>query len=173
MEYEQKQLQPTRQQSGAVRGNGRMTELDLTIRRTTLPLHSFLCKPYELSLYYILDRLPVESNNGVGDLNIMRMLSEILGCSINDAQIAMRSLVGLGLVVGPGIDTNGMESVINFPVSFDFCRRLGNYPIGFGKWLRRRSNGLKIDSITPSMYTEAYKNMIQHTKSLNYKTKDV
>jgi len=150
------QQQKSKTKSG--RTETRMTETELAIRRTTLPLHSFLTAD-ELSLYYILDRFPVQSPNGIGDPKFAGALSSIMGRSLKDTRAAISSLAALGVVLAPGTDTLGMESVIDFPVVCTFCKQLGDYPIGFGRYLRKISGDTRVDSITPMEYTKAYQKM--------------
>ena len=113
----------------------RLSEREMAMRRTTLPLHSFLTSD-ELSLYYILDRLPVRNRFGVGDRNEVAVIQKIMGCPMEVTEKALDGLVRLGIIYPPGTDTTWMESVINFPVLFDFCTRLGQHPLGFGGCLR-------------------------------------
>jgi|P1105metagenome_2_1110788.scaffolds.fasta_scaffold03652_17 hypothetical protein len=153
---EQHQQQKSRTKDG--RAETRMTEAELAIRRTTLPLHSFLTAD-ELSLYYILDRFPVRSPNGIGDPKFAGALSSIMGRSLKDTRAAIESLATLGMIQAPGTDTLGMESVIDFPIVCGFCKSLGDYPIGFGRYLRKITGDTRVDAITPLEYTKAYQKM--------------
>ena len=134
----------------------RLSEREMAMRRTTLPLHSFLTKD-ELSLYYILDRLPVRNRFGIGDRNEVAVIQKIMGCSQEDTGRALDGLVRLGIIYPPGTDTTWMESVINFPVLFDFCTRLGQHPLGFGGCLRNVTGFKDIREIGPREYGLAEK----------------
>ncbi len=134
----------------------RTSEREMAMRRTTLPLHSFLT-PGELSLYYILDRFPVRNRFGIGDRGEVAVISQIMGCSIAETDQAIDGLVRLGIIQPQGTDTTWMESIINFPALFEFCTRLGQHPVGFGACLRNVTGFKNIQLINASDYGLAEK----------------
>lgn len=136
----------------------RFSEFDLAARRTTIPLHSFL-RPDELSMYYVLDRLPVRSEVGLADNNIQHMLARIMGTSLERVRYTIDKMASLGIVVQPGTNTTYLESVIEFKIVYDLCVKLGSYPFGFGEFLRNITGNTNVDHITPKDYVTAYKNM--------------
>lgn len=129
----------------------RLSEREMAMRRTTLQLHSFLTSD-ELSLYYILDRLPVRNRFGIGDRSEVAVIQKIMGCGADETEKAVDGLVRMGLIQPPGTDTTWMESIINFPSVFEFCTRLGQHPLGFGRFLREVTGYMHIDEIGPREY---------------------
>ncbi len=136
----------------------RFSEFDLAARRTTIPLHSFL-KPDELSLYYVLDRLPVRSETGLADQDIQHLLARVMGTSVERVRYTIDKMSSMGLVVKPGKNTTYLESVIDFKVVYDLCVKLGSYPFGFGEFLRIITGNADVDSIPPSDFVKAYELM--------------
>ncbi len=133
----------------------RFSEFDLAARRTTIPLHSFL-RPDELSLYYVLDRLPVRSEIGLADNSIQHTLARIMGTSVERVRYTIDKLASLGIIIAPGKNTAYLESVIEFKIVYDLCCKLGSYPFGFGEFLRNVTGNMNVDSITPADYVKAY-----------------
>lgn len=138
----------------------RFSEQELAMKRTTLPLHSFLDSA-ELSVYYILDRMPVRNAAGIGDRRTVRTIAKVAGMTTECAQRAIESLVSLGLVQEPGRDTTMTGSAIRFSDVYELCRKLGDYPVGFGKYLRRLSGNTMASRIQPKLFVEAMGNMMK------------
>ncbi len=136
----------------------RFSEFDLAARRTTIPLHSFL-KPDELSLYYVLDRLPVRSETGLADNDIQCLLARVMGTSVDRVKYTIGKMAQMGLVVKPGKNTTYLESVIEFKTVYDLCVKLGSYPFGFGEFLRLVTDNMDVNEISPSHFVDAYKMM--------------
>jgi len=149
-----KKNQKTKINMGAHKGS-RFSEFDLAARRTTIPLHSFL-KPDELSLYYVLDRLPVRSETGLADHDIQHLLARVMGTSIERVRYTIDKMASLGIVVKPGKNTTYLESVIEFKVVYDLCVKLGSYPFGFGEFLRIVIGNSNVDNISPAAFVKAY-----------------
>lgn len=137
----------------------RFSEQELAMKRTTLPLHSFLGLD-ELSVYYVLDRMPVRSPLGIGDQKAVRTVARIAGFEVGRAQRAIDGLVALGLVREPGTDTTMAESVIRFSEVYALCKKLGDYPVGFGKYLRKWSGDTAACEIAPGTFLAAMKDMM-------------
>ena len=134
----------------------RFSGTELLMRRSTLPLHSFL-SANELSLYYILDRFPVHSQTGLADRNIVTVLSRIMAISYGETERTIRNLYRLGFIDEPGTDTSWLETALNFPVITDFCSKLGAHSPGFGMCLRNVTQLKNVDEITPSEFGMAEK----------------
>lgn len=153
----------------------RLSEREMAMRRTTLPLHSFLTGD-ELSLYYILDRLPIRNRFGIGDKGEVAVIQKIMGRPMEDVEDAIDGLVSLGIIHPPGTDTTWMESVIDFPVLYDFCTRLGQHQLGFGACLRRITGMkpiAKIDSRDYGLAEKEYRELDTHANTCADGTGDV
>ena len=145
----------------------RFSGTELLMRRSTLPLHSFL-SANELSLYYILDRFPVHSQTGLADRNIVTVLSRIMAISYGETERTIRNLYRLGFIDEPGTDTSWLETALNFPVITDFCSKLGAHSPGFGLCLRNVTQLKNVDEITPAEFGMAEKAL----RALDYLTPD-
>ena len=156
----------------------RFSGTELLMRRSTLPLHSFL-SANELSLYYILDRFPVHSQTGLADRNIVTMLSRIMAVSYDETEQTIWNLYRLGFIDKPGTDTSWLETALNFPVITDFCSKLGAHSPGFGLCLRNVIQLKNVDEITPAEFGMAEKalraldNLTPDTPSIDMNNKNV
>ncbi len=140
------------------RMNDRMSEKDLAIRRTTLPLHSFL-DTVELSVYYILDRLPIRNPFGVESKEVLRVIAGISGLSVEQVTCAVSRLRLMSIVSGPTPESVTLGSAIMYDNVYKFCSMLGAYPIGFGRFLRYVTCNSDVTKITPAQFGRAENDM--------------